>query len=125
MAEALVNSQPNEGWEAFSAGSAPAGFVHPFALQALVEIGIQHHGRSKAMNEYRDQPFDLVVTVCEEASESCPVWLGKGAKIHMGFPDPAEATGSPEDILNAFRMVRDSMLIKIPELLQNWPNIQI
>ena len=125
MAEALVNSQMNEEWEACSAGSAPTGFVHPMALQTLAELGIQHHGWSKSMDEFRDQPFDLIVTVCEEASESCPVWLGKGVKIHMGFPDPAEATGSQEDVMNAFRMVRDTMLIKIPKILQNWPNIHI
>jgi len=120
-----VNSQMNEEWEACSAGSAPTGFVHPMALQTLAELGIQHHGWSKSMDEFRDQPFDLIVTVCEEASESCPVWLGKGVKIHMGFPDPAEATGSQEDVMNAFRMVRDTMLIKIPKILQNWPNIHI
>jgi arsenate reductase (thioredoxin) len=122
MAEALVEFHMDEEWDAYSAGSHPAGFVHPKALQVLAEIGIQHDGRSKSMDEFRDQPFDLVVTVCDDSAEDCPVWLGKGEKVHMSFPNPAEASGSEEKVMNTFRSVRDDMATKILELLQNWPN---
>jgi arsenate reductase len=123
MAEALVNSRMGGEWEAFSAGSHPTGFVHPKALQVLAEIGIQHQGWSKSMNEFQGQTFDLVVTVCDEAAESCPIWVGKGEKVHMGFPDPAEAIGSEEEILNTFRSVCGDMNRKVLKLLQDRPNI--
>ena len=73
MAEAIVNARLGEEWEAVSAGTKPAGYVHPKALAALAEIGIQHEGRSKMADEFRDVPFDLVVTVCDSAAEECPV----------------------------------------------------
>jgi arsenate reductase len=123
MAEALVNSRMGGEWQAFSAGSHPTGFVHPKALQVLAEIGIQHQGRSKSMDEYQGQAFDLVVTVCDEAAETCPIWLGKGERVHLGFPDPAEASGSEQEILNTFRSVRRDMNRKILKLLQDRPNI--
>ena len=123
MAEALVNSRMGGEWEAFSAGSHPTGFVHPKALQVLAEIGIQHQGRSKSMDEYQGQAFDLVVTVCDEAAETCPIWLGKGERVHLGFPDPAEASGSEQEILNTFRSVRRDMNRKILKLLHDRPNI--
>lgn len=75
----------------------PAGYVHPLALAALAEIGIAHQGRSKLVDEYRDVPFDLVVTVCDSAAEECPVWLGQGRRVHHSFPDPAKATGTKEE----------------------------
>ena len=62
-------------------------------------------------------PFDLVVTVCDDAAENCPVWLGKGKRVHMGFPDPAKATGTDEQVLAAFRSVRDDIATRIPALL--------
>ena len=100
-----------------SAGTHPAGYVHPLALQALAEIGIAHTGRSKSADEFRNRPFDLVVTVCDDAAENCPVWLGRGQKAHLGFPDPAKATGTDEEILAAFRAVRDDIARKVPALL--------
>src|SRR4030042_2306061 len=78
MAEAIVNYRLGERWEAFSAGTKPTGTVHPKALAALAEIGIQHTGHSKHADEFRDVDFDLVVTLCEDAAENCPLWLGKG-----------------------------------------------
>ena len=77
MAEAIVNARLGETWEAFSAGTKPAGSVHPKALAALAEIGIQHAGRTKSVDEFRDADLDLVVTLCDSAQEECPVWLGK------------------------------------------------
>jgi arsenate reductase len=122
MAEAIVNARQGDGWQAFSAGSRPAGFVHPKAIEALAEIGIQHSGRSKPMDAFRGQEFDLVVTVCDDSAEDCPVWLGKGEKVHMGFPDPADASGSEEEILNVFRSVRDDMAHALIALLEKYAN---
>lgn len=119
MAEAIVNSRYNEEWEAYSAGTVPAGFVHPLSLVVLKEIGIDHQGRSKSADEFRNTEFDLVVTVCGDAAENCPFWLGKGISRHLGFPDPAKTRGSEAEILNAFRSVRDEMLQQIPEVLSS------
>lgn len=124
MAEAIVNARMAEtweafgAWEAFSAGTRPAGSVHPGAVQALREIGIEHRGRSKSADEFRDEPFDLVVTVCDAAAETCPVWLGRGRRIHLGFPDPAAVRGSEAEVRAAFRAVRDDIASKVPELLR-------
>ncbi len=120
MAEAIVNSRLGDAWEAVSAGTVPAGHVHPNALRALAEIGIEHHGRSKSADEFRDVPFDLVVTVCDDAAENCPVWLGPGQRAHLSFTDPAKITGSEEQVMAAFRSVRDDIARRIPALLQEW-----
>lgn len=117
MAEAIVNARLGNRWEAFSAGTQPAGYVHPLAIQVLGEIGINHGGTSKPADQFFQTAFDLVVTVCDDAAENCPVWLGRGRRVHLGFPDPAKAQGSGEEILAAFRAVRDNMLVKIPALL--------
>lgn len=118
MAEAIVNARPDLGWQAYSAGTKPAGYVHPLAVRALAEMGIQHEGVSKAVEELRQVPFDLVVTVCDSAAEECPLWLGKGRRVHLGFPDPAKATGSEAEVMAVFRTVRDDIARKIPELLK-------
>jgi arsenate reductase len=120
MAEAIVTARLGDRWEAYSAGTNPAGYVHPRALAALAEIGIIHQGRSKHAGEYRDVPFDLVVTVCDSAAETCPVWLGKGRRVHLGFPDPAEATGTEAEVTAAFRGVRDDIAEQAPALLRKW-----
>jgi arsenate reductase (thioredoxin) len=73
------------------------------------------------VDQFRTAPFDLVVTVCDSAAEECPVWLGQGKRVHLGFPDPAKATGSDEEMMNVFRAVRDDMLVKIPDLLRRYP----
>ncbi len=117
MAEAIVNARYPE-WRAFSAGVQPAGYVHPLAIQALSEIGIQHAGESKSVEAFRGRDFDLVITVCDEANEQCPVWLGKGRKLHHSFPDPARATGTEPARLAAFRDVREQLLEILPELLK-------
>ncbi|OIN88307.1 MAG: low molecular weight phosphatase family protein [Anaerolineae bacterium CG1_02_58_13] len=113
MAEAIVNARLGDAWEAVSAGTKPAGFVHPKAVAALAEIGIQHEGRSKMADEFRDAPFDLVVTVCDSAAEECPVWLGKGKRTHHSFPDPALT-----DNMDDFRKVRDDIELEITQLLK-------
>lgn len=113
MAEAITNARFGDQWEAVSAGTKPAGYIHPQALAALAEIGISHTGRSKQADEFRQVDFDRVVTVCDSAAEACPLWLGKGTRIHHSFPDPAKS-GDMED----FRRVRDEILRQLPRLLQ-------
>ena len=117
MAEAIVNERLSDEWVAVSAGTKPAGYIHPKALAALEEIGIQHAGRSKRVDEFQDVDFDLVVTVCDEAAENCPVWLGKGKRVHLGFPDPAKTAGSELQVMAVFRQVRDGIVRQVPELL--------
>lgn len=112
IAEAIVNARLGEKWEAVSAGTKPAGYVHPKALAALSEIGIQHEGRSKLADEFKGVDFDLVVTVCDSAAEECPVWLGKGKRTHHSFPDPAIT-----DNIDDFRKVRDDIETEITNLL--------
>jgi arsenate reductase len=119
MAEAIVNARLGDRWQAFSAGTRPAGYVHPMAVQVLQEIGIEHHGRSKSIEEIRDIPFNLVVTVCDSAAEECPVWLGVGKRVHMGFPDPAHAKGPWEAVVREFRDVRDAIAEGIILFLEN------
>jgi arsenate reductase len=117
MAEAIVNARLGDTWQAFSAGTRPAGIVHPKAIAALSEIGIQHNGRSKLADEYREMDFDMVVTVCDSAAEECPVWIGAGKRKHHSFPDPARADGTEEEVMNLFRIVRDDIEKEMVRLL--------
>jgi arsenate reductase len=120
MAEAIVNARLSLQWRAFSAGTQPSGYVHPLARKALDEIGIQHEGESKHAETLRDVGFDLVITVCDAAAEQCPVWLGRGKKQHIGFIDPAEATGTEEEKLAVFRQVRDEIAEQVLAFLENF-----
>jgi arsenate reductase len=115
MAEAIVNARLGNRWEAVSAGTKPAGYIHPKALKALAEVGIDHQGRSKSADEFRSVDFDLVVTVCDSAAEECPMWLGKGKRLHHSFPDPAKT-----DNMDDFRKVRDDIAHIIIPLLENY-----
>ncbi|HEX9334050.1 MAG TPA: arsenate reductase ArsC [Anaerolineales bacterium] len=117
MAEAIINARLGDTWRAVSAGTKPTGYVHPKALIALSEIGIQHIGRSKTADEFRNVDFDLVVTVCDSAAEECPIWLGKGKRAHHSFPDPAKAEGIEEEIMKLFRTVRDDIEKEMIQLL--------
>jgi len=118
MAEAIVNARLGETWEAVSAGTKPAGYTHPLAIKALSEIGIEHVGRSKHTDEFRGVDFDVVITVCDDAAENCPVWLGKGKRVHIGFDDPAKADGTDEQVMDVFRRVRDEIADRIPPFLK-------
>ncbi len=120
IAEAIVNANLQADWLAFSAGTKPAGEVHPLALKVLEEIGIQHQGYSKDISEFIDKDFDLVVTVCDSAAEDCPVWLKPGPIIHLPFSDPAAFQGDPEETIGVFRQVRDEITKKIPQLLRDF-----
>ena len=110
MAEGLVNHVLDGAWMASSAGTAPAGYVHPLAIRAMEELGVDISGqRSKSVEEFREVRFDVVITVCDQAAENCPLWLGTGEIHHLGFPDPADAAGSEEEQMTVFRRVRDGL----------------
>ena len=86
MAEAIVTKEWADSWQAYSAGTRPAGYVHPKALAALKEIGIDWTGKSQHSDGFRQLTFDKVITVCDNAAEDCPVWLGQGTVVHSSFP---------------------------------------
>jgi len=120
MAEGLVNHYLSDEWQAHSAGTEPSGYVHPMAVQATAELGIDISGqRSKSTDDFRDQPLDLVVTVCDDAAEKCPIWLGQGKVVHISFPDPAKASGTDEEKLAVFRSVRDDIRHRVFYYLEN------
>lgn len=104
MAEALINQVGQEHYHAESAGSTPAGYVHPEAIATLQRHGIDPGTpRSKSWDEFRDRPFDLVITVCDRAAnEHCPLFPGSYRKLHWSIPDPAEARGEAAAISAAF-----------------------
>jgi arsenate reductase len=105
MAEALLRRHGGDRFEVFSAGTEPRG-VNPLTLRVLEEAGVDASGaRSKSVEEYLGQPFDYVITVCDRARQSCPVFPGVHKSLHWGYEDPAEATGSEEERLAVFRRV--------------------
>lgn len=113
MAEALVNHLGKGQFKAVSAGSKPAGYIHPKSLETLQRHGIPlPEVRSKSWDEFADQAFDKVITVCDEAAnETCPVVLGQYQKLHWSTPDPAKAEGTEQDVDaafdRAFQMLRE------------------
>ncbi len=113
LAEAVVNAFLSNQWLAFSAGTKPAGYVHPMAIQVLEEIGVHHQGYSKQVDEFQGREFDLVITVCDSAAEECPLWLGKGLIMHHSFTDPSTSGEIAE-----FRKVRDAIQNEIILLLR-------
>lgn len=120
MAQAMVNTFLGETWAAESAGTNPAGYVHPLAQQALDEIGMDAASLySKSVEQFRNVPFDLVITVCDDASENCPLWLGPGRVAHISFPDPAAATGSVAEKMAVFRRVRDDIRAQVLDYLHS------
>ncbi len=122
MAEALFNHLGQGKIEAVSAGSNPAGYVHPKSIETLERHGIDAgEPRSKSWDEFAGQSFDLVVTVCDAAAaESCPVFLGPVKKLHWSTPDPAKATGSDEEINAAFDHAFTMLQDKIKEHLNDY-----
>ncbi len=121
MAEGLVNGLLSESWQAFSAGTNPAAKVHSLAIQVMDELGldISRHA-PKHTDDFRGQTFDVVITVCDNAAEHCPVWLGQGHRQHIGFDDPAAFIGSPEDTMIVFRRVRDEIQNQVLQWLRNF-----
>lgn len=124
LAECLINHLSQGRWKAWSAGSQPTGRVNPLTLLVLQEKGHGIEGyRSKSWDEFAgpEAPkMDLVITVCDNAAgEVCPIWPGHPAKLHMGFPDPAAATGSQEERLQSFRAVYGMIEEKVRDMLAN------
>jgi arsenate reductase len=110
MAEGILKSFDPE-LSVHSAGTNPSGQVHPKAVKVMAEIGIDISGQKpKPVDLFINQPFDYVITVCDNAREACPVFTGKvNNLLHIGFEDPAEALGTDEEITVEFRMVRDKI----------------
>ena len=110
LAEGILRATAGDLFDVQSAGSKPAGYVHPLATQVMKEIGIDISGhRSKHMNEFLQQPVETVVTVCGNADQACPMYPGQLNRHHWGFYDPAHATGTEEEKLAVFRRVRDEI----------------
>jgi len=110
MAEGILKSAAGEILNVQSAGSNPAGYVHPLAIKALGEIGIDiSSNSSKHMNEFLEQNVETVITVCGNADQACPVYPGQVNRFHWPFFDPAKAEGSEEEIYEKFKTVRDEI----------------
>ena len=109
MAEGLINHDFSERLKAVSAGTEPHG-LNPKAVQVMTEIGIDISGNtSDHLSQYQNQHFDFVITLCGDANEICPLYIGGVKRIHIGFDDPPKATGSEEEILAVYRRVRDEI----------------
>jgi len=110
MAEGWVNHRLGETWEARSAGTRPAEAVHPLAVRVMAEVGVDiSGGRPEVVDAYLHESWDLVVTVCDSAKETCPVFTGPVETLHISLPDPAEAEGAEVEIMEVFRTVRDTI----------------
>ncbi len=118
MAEGFIKSFKPE-WEVFSAGIDPAAAVSRRAIRAMQEIGIDiSKNKPKNVDEFLTQAFDYVLTVCDYANETCPVFIGKVKKmIHIGFPDPTKMIGEQEKVFQEFRRVRDDMSKRLNEFV--------
>jgi len=116
MAEGILRAAAGDILEVHSAGSKPAGYVHPLAIRALAEIGIDIRAhRSKSMNEFLDQHIETVITVCGKADQVCPTYPGQVNRLHWPFDDPAHATGTEEEQMIVFRRVRNEIRAKFEE----------
>lgn len=110
LAEGLLREAAGDLFEIASAGSKPAGYVHPLAIRAMAEVGLdisKHH--SKHMGEFLDRPVETVITVCGNADQACPIFPGQVNRHHWPFDDPAHATGTEEEQLAVFRRVRNEI----------------
>ncbi len=110
LAEGILRHVAGDLFEVYSAGSKPAGYVHPKAIQVMQEIGIDISGHtSKHMTEFLDKKINTVITVCGNADQACPMFPGQVNRYHWGFDDPAHAKGTEEEVLAVFRTVRDQI----------------
>jgi arsenate reductase len=113
MAEGLLREMGKAQFEVFSAGTE-ATQVRPLAIEAMQELGIDiSDQRSKVLTEYLHQPFDYVITVCDQANESCPIFPRATHRLHWSFPDPSKASGTHEEQLSVYRQVRDKIAAHI------------
>ena len=120
MVEGWINHELGDKWLARSAGTDPAEHVNALAVRAMAEVGIDISGGvPETVGRYLDQPWDLVITVCDSAKETCPVFPGSVEQIHVSFPDPADAEGSDDERMAMFRTVRDAIRSELlPEIKQ-------
>ena len=110
MAEGILRAAADDLLDVSSAGSNPAGYVHPKAIAAMAEIGIDISGHaSKHMSDFLDREIETVITVCGNADQACPVFPGQLNRYHWGFDDPAQARGNDDEVMNEFRRVRDEI----------------
>ncbi|GAC1465843.1 MAG: arsenate reductase ArsC [Ktedonobacteraceae bacterium] len=122
MAEGLLRARGGSAFLVFSAGTEPRA-VHPLAIKAMQELGIDIGDQSaKGIAAFASEPpMDLVVTVCHEAQETCPVFPHARRQVHWGFPDPSRVTGTEQERLAAFRHIRDLIAAKIDQFLERQP----
>ncbi len=110
MAEAYLQKVVGDNIRVESAGSKPSGYVHPLAVKAVEEVGLDlSKGRSKSLEEFLDQNVETVITVCGNANQACPVFPGQERRYHWPFYDPAHAKGFEDEQLEVFRKVRDEI----------------
>ncbi len=110
LAEGILRTAAGDLFEVASAGSKPAGYVHPLAIRAMQEIGIDIAAhRSKHLEEFLSRKVETVITVCGNADQACPMFPGQVNRYHWGFDDPAHATGTEEEQFAVFRRVRDEI----------------
>ena len=115
MAEGLLRHLAGDRFESHSAGTE-ATRVRPLAIRAMEEIGVDISGQeSKTLERYQQEPFDYVITVCDDANEACPIFPGAQSRLHWSFKDPSKAEGSEEERLAVFREVRDGIRRRIEE----------
>jgi arsenate reductase len=110
IAEGFLRAASGGVFDVASAGSKPAGYVHPLSIKAMAEVGIDlSRHTSKHMNEFLNRPVETVITVCGNADQACPVFPGQVNRYHWPFPDPAHAPGTEEEQMQVFRAVRDQI----------------
>ncbi len=122
MAEGFLRSLGGDRFDAFSAGTTPAGYVHPLAIRAMQELNIDiSRHTSKSLDAFRGQKFDYVITVCDSARAACPTYTGATERLHWSFDDPAQAQGDDERKMAVFRRVRDEIRQRLELFLATQP----
>ena len=118
LGEVIANTKHSDAFEAYSAGSAPAGEVHPLTLRYLKARNLPVAGlKSQSWDDFEDEGLDLVITVCDSAAnETCPLWMGETPRLHWGMPDPSRVEGSEQEVERAFYNVMDALDAKLFEL---------
>lgn len=113
MAEGLLRQLAGDRFEVYSAGTNPVG-VNPISIEVMKELGIDiSHHTSKSLDQFLTEPFDFIITVCDRAKESCPIFPGDAVRIHWSFDDPAAVQGGEQERLRVFRRVRDELLTRL------------
>lgn len=123
MAEGFLRHY-GDSFEARSAGTEP-GALRPLAVQVMAEAGIDISGQhAKSLRAFLDEPFDYVITVCDDANEACPVFPNARQRLHWSFPDPSQATGTSDERVAVFRAVRDAVKARVAQLVASTEQIE-